>query len=178
MERRVAQVLLAVSLIGLWASSTPAYAQQRISGKEMASKAEQMVREMRTAREGAEEALRKARSDKDATRIDCVNEALIAMKGLLRLAEDYQFELQADLKQGDNAAVQSSFVKIQMARTKFEELDARVKSCGGKIEGGVVDGKPIINRTEDPDLPNLDPLDGLENQSIFVDRPPVASPYH
>ena len=139
--------------------ATTGLAQAKLSGKEMAARAEVMVKEMRQAREVAEGALRKARTDKDASRIDCVNEALIAMKGLLRLAEDYQYELQADLKQGESPTIQSSFVKIQMARNKFGELDARVKSCGGSTETGVVDGKPVINRTTDPDLPNIDPLD-------------------
>jgi len=145
----------------------------------MATKAEAMVTEMRQGREMAEATLRKARADKDAAMIDCVNESLVAMKGLLRIAEDYQYELGADLKLGaDSPAVNSSFIKIQMAYRKFEEAVSRAKSCGGKPEGGVADGKPVITRSEDPDLPNMDPLDTLENQSIFVDRPPVASPYN
>lgn len=168
----VAVVLLAPC--GAWASS----GEDKLSMGEMKKQAEQMVAGMREMRENGEASLRKARADKDATRMDCVNEALIALKGVLKLAEDYVYDLQAEYKLGNTRGVEAAFAKVKVAAKKLEDLDARLRSCGGPSEEGVVEGKPVVERITDPDLPDEDPLAGLETDEIFVERPPVASPYH
>jgi len=152
--------------------------EDKFTPQQMRAEGESMVAGMRAMRDNAEAALRKARADKDLARLDCINEALIALKGVLKLAEDYLYDLQAELKQGNKKAVQSSFVKIKIAKKKTADLDARIRSCGGPTEEGIVEGKPIIERTVDSDLPTQDPLEGLETEAVFVEKPSATSPYH
>lgn len=169
-------VIIAVSF-AVAGSGPAAQAEEKLTVQQMAGQAEQMVNGMRGLRDSAEAGLRKARSDKDLARLDCINEALIALKGVLKLAEDYLYDLQAELKQGNQKSVQSNFVKIKIAKKKIADLDARVRSCGGPSEEGVVEGKPIIEKTVDSDLPTQDPLEGLETEAVFVEKPSATSPY-
>jgi len=110
--------------------------------------------------------------------MDCINEAPIALKGVQKLAEDYHYDLKASCKQGDAKGVQASYTKIKLAMKKIEDLDSRLRGCGGPADEGVVEGKPVVEKYLDPDLPSQDPLQGLETDEIFIERPPVASPYH
>lgn len=132
---------------------------------------------MRASREEAEDSLRKARAANNVASMDCVNEALIAMKGIQRLGDDYAFAMEADAKQGNSKAVREGLGKIRIAGRKSEELSARVQGCGGPAEAGIVEGRPAVERVEDPDLPEGDPVDVLDSEAIFVDRPMTVSPY-
>ncbi len=132
---------------------------------------------MRAAREQAEDALRKARAANNVASMDCVNEALIAMKGIQRLGDDYVFAMEANAKQGNSKAVREGLGKIRIAGRKSEELSARAQGCGGPAGAGIVEGRPAVERVEDPDLPEGDPVDALDSEAIFVERPMTVSPY-
>ena len=144
---------------------------------QMKQKAEAMVEDMGAIRDNAEAKLRKARADKDMATLDAVNEALIALKGVLKLAEDYLYDLQADYKANNEKAVESSYKKILIAMKKIADLDARVRSSGGPTEAGVTEGEPVIERSIDPDLPSQDPLENLEGDPVFTEKPPGSSPW-
>ncbi len=171
-------VLSMVLVLSLPTAVRAGAVEDELSQQEMKAFAEKAVEEMRLRRDQAESALRAARADQHMARLDCVNEALIALKGVLKLAEDYLYDLQAEYKQGNAKAVGDSFTKIKLAKKKIDDLDARVRSCGGPSEEGVVEGEPVIERQLDADLPSQDPLEGLESDAIFVERPGTASPYH
>ncbi len=145
--------------------------------EEVKGKAEKAIEDMRERRDKAEASLRQARSDGAMGRLDCVNEALIALKGVLKLAEGYLYDLQAEAKKRDKKGANASYGKIKIAMKKVDDLDARLRSCGGPSDQGVMEGKPIIERIVDADLPNQDPLEGLESDAVFVESPPNASPY-
>jgi len=151
---------------------------EKLTMEQMHTKAGEMLASMRSMRDSGEAALRQARSNKDVGQLDSVNEALIALKGVLKLAEDYYYDLKAAFKDADAKAVQSSFVKIAMAAKKIADLDARIRSAGGPgTQGAEDDGTPIIDRTTDSDLPSQDPLQGLETEAVFVEKPTSVSPY-
>jgi len=144
----------------------------------MRTQGDSMLNDMRAARDQGEAALRAARSNKNTEQLDCVNDALIALKGVLKLAEDYYYDLQAALKDSDAASVKSNYGKIAMTNKKITDLDARIRSCGApSSQGAEDDGKPIIDRTVDSDLPNQDPLQGLETEAVFVEQAQSVSPY-
>lgn len=147
--------------------------------EQMHVKAGEMLAGMRAMRDSGEATLREARSNKDVGQLDSVNEALIALKGVLKLAEDYFYDLKAAFKDADAKAVASSYVKIAMAAKKIADLDARIRSSGGPgTQGAEDDGTPIIDRTTDSDLPSQDPLQGLETEAVFVEKPQAVSPYN
>ncbi len=173
---RVALLLiLFVSNVGVAVAASRA---DELPVDEVKGKAEKAIEDMRGQRDKAEAALRQARTDRAMGRLDCVNEALIALKGVLKLAEGYLYDLQAEAKEGNKKGANASYGKIKIAMKKVDDLDARLRSCGGPSDEGVVEGKPVIDRIVDADLPNQDPLEGLESEAVFVESPPNASPYH
>jgi hypothetical protein len=170
--------LLLVLLVSNFGVAVASPGADELPLNEVKSKASKAIEDMRGRRDKAEAALRQARADRAMGRLDCVNEALIALKGVLKLAEGYLYDLQAESKDGNKKGANASFAKIKIAMKKVDDLDARLRSCGGPSDEGVVEGKPIIERIVDADLPTQDPLEGLESEAVFVESPPNASPYN
>lgn len=149
---------------------------EEMTALEMVKEAEQMIGELRGKRDEAETSLRRARSEGNMAQLDCINEALIALKGVLKLAEDYAYDLEAAHKQRNVSRMRELLKKLRIAKKKIEDLDARVRSCGGPST--VTEGKPVIERVLDPDLPTDDPLTALETESQFIEKPAVTSPFN
>lgn len=121
--------------------------------------------------------LEEARKSQNITRVNCVNEALTTMKGLMRLAESNYLAMQECGSRKDSACTEHEFVKISIAFNKSEELQGQLKGCGGPSVDGAIDGRPYIEKTVDPDLPDIDPTDGLLELAPFIEEVPAASPF-
>ncbi len=149
---------------------------KNMTAKEMITKADGLIAEMRAMKDSAEARLRRARQDKDIERMDNINEALIALKGVLNLAEGYYYDLKS--KANDVKAARTEFIKLKIAYSKMQELDAQIRAAGGPADQGVVEGRPVISWTKDSDLPDMDPVEELEFWEVYLERPEIASPYH
>jgi len=147
-----------------------------MSAADMVASADKLIAEMRAMKDSAEARLRRARQDKDIERLDNINEALIALKGVLNLAEGYFYDLKS--KSNDAKAARTEFIKLRIAYNKMQELDAQIRSAGGPSDQGVVEGRPVIQWTKDKDLPSGDPVEELEFWEVYLERPQIASPYH
>ena len=147
-----------------------------MTAEEMVRAGDKIVGECRTAKDRAEAALRTARGDKDIERMDCINEGLIALKGVLNLAEGYNYDLKA--QKANRKASRTEFIKLNIAYQKFQELDAQIRSCGGPAEQGIVEGRPVIQWANDQDLPDAQSVDQVDFWQVYLERPSVASPYH
>ena len=110
-------------------------------------------------------------------KLNCVNEALSAIKGLMRLSEQNFMTLQEAVAKNDSRATEHEYVKLTIAHNKIKELDGRLQSCGGPASSGRIDGRPDIDRIKDPDLPTEDPVESLTGFRADLDRPPSASPF-
>ena len=146
-----------------------------ISVAEMTRQAGIQVREMDGVIQAAFDSLEDARGDEDLQRISCINDALTAMKGLLRLAEENMLSLRESAARADKAAVEFEYIKVGIASDKFVELDAQVRSCGGPAMDGSIDGRPVIDRIFSDDLPEADPIDSFKETEVLIERPPSAS---
>ena len=149
---------------------------KNLTAKEMMTKADVLMAEMRAMKDSAEARLRRARQEKDIERMDNINEALIALKGVLNLAEGYYYDLKS--KANDANAARTEFIKLRIAYNKMQELDAQIRAAGGPADQGVVEGRPVIQWTKDTDLPEMDPVEELEFWEVYLERPEIASPYH
>jgi hypothetical protein len=89
------------------------------------------------------------------------NEAITAMKGLVKLSEENFVALQQAAAEGDREAVEREFVKIMIAQNKIGELFAQVKTAGG-----------IIVDMETPDTERTVEIDS-EMLVVLVESPPV-----
>jgi len=121
--------------------------------------------------------LEEARKSQNVTRVNCVNEALTTMKGLMRLAESNYTAMQECASRRDAGCTEHEFVKISIAFNKSEELEGQLKGCGGPSVDGAIDGQPYIEKKIDPNMPELDPTAGLNDLPTKIENPPSASPF-
>ena len=145
--------------------------------KKRAKDAEKHVKRMREILRAAFAKKQEARSDQDFDKLNCVNQALGALKGLMRLTEQNLNALRDASANGRWRRVEHELVKVEIAFRKMEELDGRVRTCGRPVGGGDIDGKPLIGIIRDEDLPTEDPVEGLLAITAAGERPPSASPF-
>ena len=141
------------------------------------AEAQGRVDEMNGIIQEAFDQLESARSEEDIQRVNCISEGVTVMRGLLKISEENMLSLREYNARGDARSAGHSAMKIAIAHKKFEELDSQVRSCGGPDLGGTVDGRPDIEKILDEDLPTIDPVEGLKDTDLFLERPPAASQF-
>lgn len=124
---------------------------------------------------GALEAARKAG---DIQRLDCVNEALTAIKGLVRLAQQNFTALQELAAQGDAERAEHEFVKLSLAADKVASLSVELRACGAPSVSTETDGEAERTLLSDKDLPltEADPLSWFSETDVILQEPAVSSP--
>lgn len=122
--------------------------------------------------------LQDARASGDNGRVQCVNSSLTQMKGLMRLADSSLLELEEAQSSGRKSTVERNAVKIKVATGKVSAANRKLKACMGKHESGVLSsGGAVILVEPDPDLPNVDPTEGLKDLSTTLENTTSASPF-
>ena len=149
MKRMIIKVAALGCVVGLTAS---AYAQDagttttvkqqiqpRESAIEMVPDEEKSVR-TRRAVDGMRGALSKvlryleeAREQRDVLKLNCVNEKLTAIKGLLRVSEQASVTMMEALATKDVTVAQHEYEKIMIAASKTDELSAESEVCIGEL---------------------------------------------
>ena len=78
--------------------------EENLSVGEMTKRSGTQVREMDAVIQSAFDSLEDARSDEDLQRVSCINDALTAMKGLLKLAEENMLSLRGEVRRVETTA--------------------------------------------------------------------------
>jgi len=118
--------------------------------------------------------LEDARSEKDIVKLNCVNEKLTQIKGLLRVSEQADIALQEAAARKDEGA-DSEYQKIAIAKVKVEQLRAEAEECIGQL-AFVVDERTTVDVELPKDLPQQD-LTERQPPPPPVTRPPPASKF-
>ena len=121
--------------------------------------------------------LQEARTASNVGRVNCVNDALTAMKGLLRLAEGNFLSMQEAASRKATKDVEHEFIKVTIAYNKTDELNGQLKGCGGPSTDGAIDGRPYIEKNIETDTPNVDPTEGLKDLAPALENTVSASPF-
>ena len=66
--------------------------------------------------------LEEARNSKDVVKLNCVNEKLTQVKGLLRISEQADVSLQENVARHEASGADHEFTKVSIARQKVEQL--------------------------------------------------------
>lgn len=151
---------------------------KKMSDQELLDKAENYIKEMNRIVKVGFDLLKNARDEKDIQRINCINESLSVVKNLIRVSEQNAVNLQDRIVRGERSGAEHEFVKISIAFGKVEELEGEMKSCGGPTAEGIFEGKPVIEKIFDLDLPVEDPAIPIEEVPLVVGIPPSASPFY
>ena len=151
-----------VAAIGCVLLSAPAKAQNRSPASAVGSltdaqklerSAEQLERmksSLRTVLSRVEE----ARSEKDVVKLNCVNEKLTQVKGLIKVAEQADIALHESLAAKDPAA-DAEFTKIGIAKSKVDALKGDADQCIGQL-AYIVDEKTTVEVQTPQGLPDSD----------------------
>lgn len=146
-----------------------------LSPKEMLSRSEGLIEEMKTMLERVLSIQQVARKQKDVIRLNCVNDRLLQVKKLLNIAEAARNDLVEAIASETPTEQHHQFSKVTISHEKVTVLRDEAEACVGEelIFLGptevVVDRPPIVD-----DPTRSDPFD-LGDDGI--ERPGFASPF-
>jgi hypothetical protein len=119
--------------------------------------------------------LEEARNTKDVVKLNCVNEKLTQVKGLLRISEQSDVALQEAVAKKEETAADHEYTKVTIAQSKVEQLRGEAEQCIGALAFRTDENLSVEVVT--PDLPGGDPTNPAPPALATV-CPPPASPTH
>ncbi|WP_164006896.1 hypothetical protein [Pyxidicoccus trucidator] len=115
-----------------------------------------------------------ARRTKDVVKLNCANEKLTQIKGLLRISEQADVSLQEALSTKETSTSDHEYTKVMIARQKVGQLRSEAEECIGQLAFRT-DENLFVEVEEPENLPGGDPTRPPPPDVIVV-RPPPASP--
>ncbi len=73
--------------------------------------------------------LEEARSSKDVVKLTCVNDKLTQIKGLLRISETADVNLQESVARKETTTSDHEYTKVSIAGSKVQQLRAEAEQC-------------------------------------------------
>lgn len=131
------------------------------------------VGRMRSALKDVLQKLEEARNSKDVIKLNCVNEKLTSIKGLLRISEQSDVALQEAVARKETSSGEHEFTKVTMARSKVDQLRAEAEECIGQLAFRTDENLSV--EVEVPDYLPGDPTE-TETPTVVQTSPPPASP--
>ena len=132
------------------------------------------VGRMRSVLKDALSKLEEARASKDVVKLNCVNEKLTQIKGLLRISEQADVALQEAVAKQESQIAEHEYTKVTIARSKVDQLRAEAEECIGQLAFRTAENLSV--EVSEPEyLPPGDPT-LLTPPISFSSRPPPASP--
>jgi hypothetical protein len=153
----VNRLVLIAALCGL--ASFPALAQNMagspkpsgLPDAEKLQKSAESIEKMKSALKSVLTRVEEARNEKDVVKLNCVNEKLTQVKGLLKVAEQSDIALHEAIANKDPAA-ESEFAKIGIAKSKVDGLRNDADQCIGQL-AYIVDEKTTVEVQQPQGLP-------------------------
>lgn len=151
----------------------PADVVEEVPDSQKTGKAAEHIARMKEILQRVLKHLEDAREERDVIKLNCVNEKLTAIKGLLRISEQADVAVQEALARRNSEVAHHEYEKIAIAVSKCEQLFAESEACVGEL--AVYSGETEVE-VEYPEerTPDLSEHDG--DVEIIV-RPPAASPF-
>jgi hypothetical protein len=171
---RIVHALLAAVLVLGGTAVAQQQDKEPLSDRDKADEATRALGAMRDALNALNRKVEQARAERDALRLNCINERKGEIAGLVRVVELSLEDLRAAAKERQSESVEFEFGKIQLARSKVEGLHTDADKCVGLLAWYDDDVKVTVVE-DNPDSKNLDPLLPAPVESMTF-RPPPASP--
>lgn len=154
---------------------TPKQAVLRAEGmanSEKLAKSAEFLSHMRSGLKLVLAKLEEARSSRDVVKLNCVNEKLTNIKGLLRISEQADVSLQESVARREEQAADHEFTKVAIARQKIEQLKAEAEQCVGLLAFETGPTEVIVQ--EPADLPALDPTSTVPPPPVVIRNSPES----
>ena len=117
--------------------------------------------------------MKRAKEERDMIKLNCINEKLNALKGLLRVCEQAETTMQEFFANHNNEAATHEYTKVMMIENKSKQLASAAASCIGEMT--VYSGETQVEISGD-EVSNTDPT-RREMTYTPVTQLPAASPY-
>ncbi|MEZ4473159.1 MAG: hypothetical protein R3F60_20720 [bacterium] len=168
--RRLVAGLGALVVVGVAGAQEPTYrAAERLPTPAKIERSGQEIDKMKGTLKGALDRLKSARERKDILQVNCVNDKLSAIKGLLKISEEAQANLREAARQEDEELVNHEFTKISIAGVRVENFRVEVEGCVG--EASQYTGETLLETYIDPNIRTDDPTE----EPVDPIFPPVAT---
>jgi hypothetical protein len=115
-----------------------------------------------------------ARRTKDVVKLNCANEKLTQIKGLLRISEQADVSLQEAVSRRETSTSEHEYTKVMIAQQKVAQLRSEAEECIGQLAFRT-DENLFVEVEEPENLPGGDPTRPPPADDVVV-RPPPASP--
>lgn len=174
-RRAIITLTLAIATFSLaQAPTAPETDASKVPDPEKVKTSAESVGRMRGALKDVLQKLEEARNTKDVVKLNCVNEKLTQIKGLLRISEQSDVQLQEAVARKETATAEHEFTKVTIARSKVEQLRAEAEQCIGQLAFRTDENLSV--EVDIPDyLPPGDPTQ-MPPPTPIDSRPPPASP--
>lgn len=149
---------------------------ERLSVPEKQERSAKEIEGMKDTLRQSLERLKSARERKDILQVNCVNDKLAAIKGLLKISESAWTNLLEAVAKGDEDLINHEFTKISIAGVRVENFRVEVEGCVGEASQYI--GETVVEASIDPDIRADDPTQVVEPPlpPLEVDqRPPPNS---
>ena len=127
-----------------------------LSDPEKIRRSSEAVGKMRGALKTVLVKLEEARNSKDVVKLNCVNEKLTQIKGLLRISEQSDIGLQEAVAKKESTTAEHEYTKVSIAVVKVNQLSAEAEECIGQLAFRT-DENATTEVEEPDDLPKGDP---------------------
>jgi hypothetical protein len=155
------------------APAPPAAEVEQVPDEQKVGRSRELIDRMKEVLSKVLKHLEDAREERDVIKLNCVNEKLTAVKGLLKISEQADVAMQEALARRNAEVAQHEFEKISIAGTKCEQLFAESEACVGELAVYAGDTQvEVVVEGEPPD----DLSENIPEVEIIT-RPPAASPF-
>ena len=144
--------------------------EQNLSGPERVARSASHLERMRGVLKTVLKYLEEAREKRDVIKLNCVNEKLTAVKGLLKMSEQADIAMQEAIARRDDETGRDEYDKVSIARGKVDQLLSESEACVGELS--VYAGDTVVEMIggDSSTIPSPPPV----TPDIAV-RPPAAS---
>lgn len=114
-----------------------------------------------------------ARASKDVVKLNCVNEKLTELKGLLRISEQADVALQEAIATRDQVAVRHEFTKLDIAGSRGRALRGESARCIGQL-AFQTDENLMVEVEEPESVFRDDPTRPTTDEPLTLRAPPAS----
>jgi wobble nucleotide-excising tRNase len=172
---RAAALIAATFVVStaLRAQTGPAKPEEKVLPTEREARARRTIDGMKTLNAQVDKLAAQARSEKDIVKLNCVNEKLNQVRGLLKVSEQAEADLrEANARREDEQSLHA-FAKVGIAGKKVSQLRQDAEQCIGQL-AFYNDEKTQVDVEIPPGLPSDDPT-AAPLATTVINRPSPAS---
>lgn len=103
----------------------------KLSPSDLKIRADTMMREMNAKLQEGLELITTARRQKDIVKLNCLNDKITPMKGVIKVASDATAAVGAAVLAGNEGDARSNFTKVALAQSRVSQLRVQANNCVG-----------------------------------------------